>query len=60
MELKIAVYKLAEKLGVPCCPVYLHDKNTIFSEFLCDFSNEYIVHLRRLFDGERSDRLTAG
>lgn len=55
VESEIAVYKLAEKIGVPCCPVYIHDKNTIFSEFLYDFSNEYIVHFRRLFDGARSD-----
>ena len=27
----------------------------MFSEFLYDFSKEYIVHFRRLFDGPRSD-----
>lgn len=55
VESEIAVYKLSQKLGIPCCPVYRFDKNTIFSEFLYDFSNEYIVHFRRLFDGARSE-----
>lgn len=55
VESEIAVYKLSERLGIPCCPVYRFDKNTIFSEFLYDFSNEYIVHFRRLFDGARSE-----
>jgi hypothetical protein len=31
------------------------DKDTVFSAFLYDFSSEYIVHFRRLFDGVRSD-----
>ena len=55
VESEIAVYKLSERLGIPCCPVYRFDKNTVFSEFLYDFSNEYIVHFRRLFDGARSE-----
>ena len=55
VESEIAVYKLSKRLGIPCCPVYRFDKNTIFSEFLYDFSNEYIVHFRRLFDGARSE-----
>lgn len=55
VESEIAVYKLSRKLGIPCCPVYRFDKNSVFSEFLYDFSNEYIVHFRRLFDGARSD-----
>ena len=55
VESEIAVYKLSERLGIPCCPVYRFDKNTIFSEFLYDFANEYIVHFRRLFDGARSE-----
>ena len=54
-ESEVAVYLLAQKLGVPCCPAYRVDKNTIFSAFLYDFSKEYIVHFRRLFDGTRSD-----
>jgi len=51
----VAVYLLAKKLGIPCCPAYRIDKDTVFSVFLYDFSKEYIVHFRRLFDGTRSD-----
>ena len=54
-ESEVAVYLLALKLGVPCCPAYRIDKDTVFSAFLYDFSKEYIVHFRRLFDGSRSD-----
>jgi hypothetical protein len=53
VESEVAVYLLAQKLGVPCCPAYRTDKDTVFSEFLYDFSKEYIVHFRRLFDGAR-------
>ena len=53
VESEIAVYLLAQKLGVPCCPAYRADKDTAFSEFLYDYSKEYIVHFRRLFDGAR-------
>jgi len=55
VESEVAVYLLAQKLGVPCCPAYRIDKDTVFSAFLYDFSKEYIVHFRRLFDGKRSD-----
>jgi len=55
VESEIAVYLLAQKLGVPCCPAFRADKDTVFSTFLYDFSAEYIVHFRRLFDGKRSD-----
>ena len=55
VESEVAVYLLAKRLGVPCCPAYRTDKNTVFSAFLYDFSNEYIVHFRRLFGGKRSD-----
>ena len=55
VESEVAVYLLAERLGVPCCPAYRVDKDTIFSEFLYDFSKEYIVHFRRLLKGVRSD-----
>ncbi|MHB1452749.1 MAG: hypothetical protein ACYCYM_02170 [Saccharofermentanales bacterium] len=55
VESEIAVYLLAQKLGVPCCPAYRADKDNVFSEFLFDFSKEYIVHFRRLFDGPRGD-----
>jgi len=55
VESEVAVGLLADKLGVPVCPVSRVDKDTVFSAFLYDFSKEYIVHFRRLFDGERSD-----
>jgi len=55
VESEIAVYLLAKKLGVACCPAWRVDKDTVFSAFLYDFSHEYIVHFRRLFDGARSD-----
>jgi hypothetical protein len=55
IEAEIAVYLLAQKLEVPCCPVYRSDKDAIFSAFLYDFSKEYIVHFRHLFNGSRSD-----
>ena len=54
VESEIAVSLLADKLGVPACPAVRVDKDTMFSTFLFDFSKEYIVHFRRLFDGERS------
>jgi hypothetical protein len=55
VESEVGVYLLAQKLGVPCCPAYRADKDAVFSVFLYDFSKEYIVHFRRLFDGARSD-----
>jgi hypothetical protein len=55
VESEVAVYLLAQKLGVPCCPAYRVNKDTVFSAFLYDFSREYIVHFRRLFDAQRSD-----
>jgi len=55
IESEVAVYLLAERLGVPCCPAYRVDKDTVFSVFRYDFSKEYIVHFRRLFEGARSD-----
>ena len=54
-ESEIAVYLLAKRLGVPCCPAYYADKDTVFSTFQYDFSKEYIVHFRRLFEGARSE-----
>ena len=55
VESEVAVSLLADKLGVPACPSYRTGKDTVFSTFLYDFSKEYIVHFRRLFDGARSD-----
>lgn len=55
VESEIAVFLLAKRLGVPCCPAYRVDANSMFSEFVYDFAEEYIVHFRRLFEGARSD-----
>lgn len=55
VESEIAVFNLSGLFGVPCCPAYRTDADTVFSEFLYDFSSEYIVHFRRLFDGARSE-----
>ncbi|MCL2819587.1 MAG: helix-turn-helix domain-containing protein [Oscillospiraceae bacterium] len=55
VESEIAVFLLAQKLGIPCCPAFRADKDRVFSAFMYDFSTEYIVHFRRLFDGARSD-----
>ena len=54
-ESEVAVSLLADMLGVPVCPAVRIDKDTVFSTFLYDFSKEYIVHFRRLFDGARSN-----
>jgi len=54
VESEVAVYLLAQKLGVSCCPAARTDENTVFSTFLYDFSKDYIVYFRRLFDGVRS------
>lgn len=53
VESEVAVYLLAKRLGIPCCPAIRADKDSVFSVFLYDFSKEYIVHFRRLFDGAR-------
>jgi hypothetical protein len=55
IESEVAVYLLAQKLGVPCCQAHRVDKDTVFSVFCYDFSKEYIVHFRRLFDDVRSE-----
>jgi len=55
VESEVAVSLLADRFGVPVCPAVRVGKDTVFSTFLYDFSKEYIVHFRRLFDGARSD-----
>ncbi|GAB1477212.1 hypothetical protein MASR2M70_20500 [Bacillota bacterium] len=55
VESEVAVYLLAQKLGMQCCPAYRTDIDTAFSAFLYEFSKEYIVHFRRLFEGARSN-----
>ncbi len=55
VESEVAVCKLAQRIGVPCCLAIQTDENTVFSKFEYDFSTEQIVHFRRLFeDGERT------
>ena len=49
IESEIAVPRLGELFGIKCCPAYKIDEDTCFSAFLYDFSNEFIVHFRRLF-----------
>lgn len=48
VESDVAVYLLAKELGVPCCPAYRTDKNTVFSAFMYDFSKDYIVHYKNI------------
>ena len=55
VESEVAVYLLAQKLGISCCPACRADKDTVFSAFLYNFSGEYLVHFRRLFEEVRSD-----
>ena len=55
VESEIAVSLLGERLGVACCPAERVDRDTVFSSFLYDFSKEYVVHFRRLFDGARGE-----
>ena len=52
VESEVAVYLLAEKIGVPCCPATQVDVNTIFSEYLYDFNHESFVHFRNLFPAD--------
>jgi len=54
VESEVAVSLLANELGIAVCPAIRIDDDTVFSTFLYDFSKEYIVHFRRLFDGARS------
>ena len=59
-ESELAVYRLAELMAIPCCKVYRVDEDTIFSQFEYDFSNEYIVHMRRLFEAREHTGFTRG
>lgn len=54
-ESEVAAYLLAEALGVPCCRAWFFDENAVFSAFEYDFTQEYLVHMRRLFDGPRGE-----
>ncbi len=53
VESEIAVYLLAREMGIACCPARRFDRDSVFSQFCYDFTSEYMVHFRRLFDGAR-------
>lgn len=55
VESEIAVFLLAQEMGVPCCPAQRFDADSVFSQFQYDFTTEYLVHLRRLFSGPRGE-----
>lgn len=55
VESEIAVYLLTSEMGVPCCPARRFDANAVFSEFVYDFTKEYLGHFRRLFAGPRGE-----
>lgn len=55
VESEIAAFLLAQEMGVPCCPARRFDDDSVFSEFMYDVTNEYVVHMRRLFDGQRGE-----
>ena len=50
VESELAVYALAERIGVPCCQCWRTDEDTVFSAFEYDFATEYIVHMRRIME----------
>jgi len=54
-ESEVAVSLLGNVFEVPVCPAYKVDADTIFSVFMYDFTKEYIVHFRRLLQGNRSE-----
>lgn len=55
VESEVAAALLARELGVPCCRAWRFDKDAVFSVFEYDFTREYLVHMRRLFDGPRGE-----
>ena len=60
IESEIACYNLGKLLNVNICPVWRVSKDVIFSEFIYDFSKEYLVDARSLLTKEeRSEDLHA-
>jgi hypothetical protein len=58
VEAEVAVYEIGRLLGVDCCPAWLVETDNdveCFSKFQYNFASEYIVHIRRLLDPERSE-----
>jgi len=56
VQSEVAVYLLAQKMGISCCPATQFDEKTVFSEFLYDFRKESIIHFRNLFPVEYSSK----
>ena len=54
-ESEIAVWRLAERIGVDCCPCWRVDRDTVFSAFEYDFAKSYIVHFRELIKKREYD-----
>jgi len=53
---EVAVYKFAILLGVNVCPAWFVDEDTIFSQFVYDFTRECFVHARHFIQpGEMSE-----
>jgi len=52
IESEIACYNLGNLLGVNICPVRRVSKDVIFSEFVYDFSKEYLADARSLLTKE--------
>ncbi len=58
IESELAVYKLGDLLGVPCCTVFRTGEDEIFSQFMYKVQDEQIVHFRRFFESD-SAKLTS-
>lgn len=55
VESEVAASLLAEVLGMSCCRAWRFGDDAVFSSFEYDFTCEYLVHMRRLFDGPRGE-----
>lgn len=55
VESEVAASLLAEVLGMSCCRAWRFGDDAVFSAFEYDFTCEYLVHMRRLFDGPRGE-----
>lgn len=55
VESEVAASLLAEMLGMPCCRAWRFGDDAVFNAFEYDFTCEYLVHMRRLFDGPRGE-----
>lgn len=55
VESEVAASLLGEVLGVPCCRAWRFGDDAVFNAFEYDFTCEYLVHMRRLFDGPRGE-----